>query len=312
MVVICPKCKTKLKVADERIAPQGTRFKCPKCNTVLLVKRPVAPVQVRPLDSHTVLVGHEDPSVMKRIQAILIEGGFRVIPADDGIQAMVNATKELPFLAILSVSLPKIYGFEVGLRLKKRPETAGMKIILVASLYDKDRYRREPVSLHGADAYIEDHQLEELLVGKIASLKGGEGEKRGAEQAGKEENAEKRPAPPQAPGTGISERGREVETGKKAEQPPHPLPTTPKPLASGDLVEKAKRLARTIVADIYLYNKAKVDEAVTRGTFHATFASDLKEGLKLYESRISPEVKKQGDFFNEAIADFIEKRRTEI
>jgi predicted Zn finger-like uncharacterized protein len=312
MVVICPKCKTKLKVADERIAPQGTRFKCPKCSTVLLVKRPVAQVQARPLDRQTVLVAHEDPAVMKSIESILTEGGFRVIPAGDGIQAMVNATKELPFLAILSVSLPKIYGFEVGLRLKKRPETSEIKIILVASPYDKDRYRREPASLHGADAYIEDHQLDELLIAKIASIRGGAGEKTGAAPAGKEESAEKRPAAPQTPGTAISERGTGAETEKKEERPPQALPPAQKPAAAGDLVEKARRLARTIVADIYLYNKAKVDEAVIQGTFHATFASDLKEGLKLYENRISPEVKKQGDFFNEAITDFIAKRKKEI
>jgi len=41
VVVVCPKCKTKLKVDDAKLSPQGSRFKCPKCSTVLAVKKPV-------------------------------------------------------------------------------------------------------------------------------------------------------------------------------------------------------------------------------------------------------------------------------
>lgn len=40
MIKECPQCKTRLKIGDEKIKPEGTRFKCPKCNTTFLVKRP--------------------------------------------------------------------------------------------------------------------------------------------------------------------------------------------------------------------------------------------------------------------------------
>jgi len=42
VVVMCPKCKTKLKVDETRLSPEGSRFKCPKCATVLVVKKPAA------------------------------------------------------------------------------------------------------------------------------------------------------------------------------------------------------------------------------------------------------------------------------
>jgi len=41
VIVICPKCRVKLKIADEKVSPGGTRFKCPKCATILMVKKPV-------------------------------------------------------------------------------------------------------------------------------------------------------------------------------------------------------------------------------------------------------------------------------
>lgn len=290
MVVICPKCKVRLKVAEEKISPAGTRFKCPKCSTVLLVKRPVA--QARPLDSRKVLVAHEDPDVLSRVRTVLNHEGYNVIPLADGIEAMVQAVKELPFLAVLSVSLPKIYGFEVSSRLKKRPETRDMKIILVASLYDKNRYRREPASFYGADDYIEEHQIEELLIGKIDSILG-------------RSRAEEAPAEAAA--------GAPATTGRPepAAEPGPPSPET-RAVPANDKVEKARRLARTIVADIYLYNPAKVEEAIRNGTFQITFASDLREGLKLYDNRVSEEVRRLGDFFNEAINDFIDKKKQSL
>ena len=300
MVVICPKCKVRLKVADEKIATEGTRFKCPRCSTVLLVKR--APARLRPLDQGKILVAHEEPSIMEKITDILTKNGYMVIPAKDGIEAMVSATKEMPFLAVLGVSIPKIYGFEVCKRLKVRPETKDMKIILIPSVYDMTRYRRAPESLHDADDYIEEHLIEKSLINKIETLKGPSsrgsagpdvdthaihGAKTGASGSDKEKAI-------------LEERGPQGPLGKTTHQ------------EKGDDVERAKRLARTIIADIYLYSKAKVDDAIRGNAFHRTFASELKEGLKLYEHRVSAEIRDIGDFFNEAINNFIEKRKKEI
>ncbi|NIT04273.1 thioredoxin, partial [Candidatus Saccharibacteria bacterium] len=44
----CPKCKAKLKIPDEKIKPEGSKFKCPKCQTTLLVKKPVKKVAPPP------------------------------------------------------------------------------------------------------------------------------------------------------------------------------------------------------------------------------------------------------------------------
>lgn len=300
VVVICPKCKVRLRVADEKIAPEGSRFKCPKCSTVLLVKRPVP--KARPLDDRTVLLAHEEPSILERLKNVLSQKGYRVIAVSDGIAAMVNATKELPSLAVLGVSIPKIYGFEVCHRLKSRPETKDMKIILIASVHDENKYRRSPQSLHGADDYLEAFQIEELLAEKIDALKG----------VGGKAAAGPSPAPgktAEGPAV-IKDAGGEKRTMVE-EPPPQPV-VKPQAAAGGEAVEKARRLARTILSDIYLYSKAKVDDSIRNGSFHKTFASELKEGLKLYENRIPAEVKKLGDFFNETIDSFIDKRKKEL
>ncbi|MDA8432299.1 MAG: zinc-ribbon domain-containing protein, partial [Nitrospiraceae bacterium] len=147
MVVGCPKCKVRLKVDETKLSPEGSRFKCPKCATVLVVKKPAAP-QKKTLESGKILIGHSNQDTLKKIADLLTGQGYRVITATDGIDVMVKALKELPFLSIVEVALPKIYGFEVCKRLKMRAETKEMKFILMPSIYDKTKYRRDPVSLY--------------------------------------------------------------------------------------------------------------------------------------------------------------------
>src|SRR5512146_3300273 len=107
---MCPRCKARLKVDETKLPPAGSRFKCPKCNTVLTVKKPAAQVnKVQSLDGKTVLIAHSNPEVLRNSASLLSDKGFRVITAVDGIEAMIKALKEHPFLAILEVSLPKIY-----------------------------------------------------------------------------------------------------------------------------------------------------------------------------------------------------------
>ena len=288
MVVGCPKCKIKLKIADEKLTSEGVRFKCPKCSAVLLVKKPA--VQIKPLEGK-VIVAHEDPAIVEKMSNFLTKKGYTVITSNDGIDTMIKAIKELPFLALLDVALPKIYGFELCKRLKERPETKDIKIILICSIYDKTRYRREPNSLHGADDYIEEHHIEDLLMEKIAALQPF------AEMPPKIEA--------QQPQAAISSRP-EIKPAVKPE-----IKKEIKTEAD-EALEKAKRLARTIIADIYLYSSTKMEEAIKKNTFYTEFASDIKEGTKLYNGRVSQEVKNKGDFFREAIENFIENKKKTI
>ncbi len=289
MVVVCPKCKIRLKVDEGKLKVEGSRFKCPKCSTFLLVKKPVA-VTKKAMDNNKVLISHSNPAVINEITSLLTKNGYQTITASDGIDAMIKAIKELPFLTIIEVSLPKIYGFEVCKRLKLRAETKEMKFMLVTSVYDKKRYKREPASLYDADEYIEDHQISELLTEKINKIRG----------IKPEEKEKKLKKPPEEP---VMEK---IE--QKAEVQIKPEAITGKPLFD-EKIERAKRLARTIMSDIYLYNTAKADESIRNNNFYSVFVAEIKEGLKLYENRISQEVRAQGDFFREAIENFIANKK---
>lgn len=296
MIVICPKCKIKLKIDEGKLTAEGSRFKCPSCSTVFLVKKPLD-IPKRAIDNNKILVAHSNPALMDKIIALLTKEGYQIITASDGIDAMVKAMKELPFLTIIEVALPKIYGFEVCRRVKLRSETKEIRVILVASVYDKKRYRREPESLYGADDYIEEHHISEFLLSKINAL-------RGVKPEEKKEEIEK-------PEEKLIQKKEEVFEQKVEPQITTQQVITEMPLLD-ERIEKAKRLARIIVSDIYLYNTMKVEESIRNGNFYTAFAKEIKEGLKLYENRVSQEVRAISDFYKEAIEGFIENKKKDI
>ena len=311
MVVVCPKCKVKLKVDDTKLSSAGSRFKCPKCSTVLLVKKPAEHIK-KTLDSTKVLLAHSNTTVLENARTILRNQGYKVITSDDGIDAMVKALRELPFLAVVEVSLPKIYGVEIGKRLKSRPEMKDMKIILVPSTFDKSKYRREPASLYGADDYIEAHEIPALLIEKINKLVAMPGE-----GAKKPQAAQKSTAPaPETPEIKSEVPGIKPETKPETRpavgQPAASAETKPSEAKTDEAIEKAQRLSRTILDDIYLYNSAKVMESIRYGNFYAVFAPELKEGQKLYENRISQEIRNRGNYYGETIEAFISKKKKEL
>jgi predicted Zn finger-like uncharacterized protein len=165
VVVVCPKCKTRLNVEETRLLPQGSRFKCPKCSMVLVVKKPS-------------------------------------IPTSPVMEKPSSPAKEKP---------------------EMRPEKKWIDLTV-----------RHAAPEHGF----------------------------------------------------IPSEGQ-----------------------GNELIEKAKRLARTIINTIYLYNPTKVDEAIRRGDFYSVCASEVMEGRSLYENRIPAETRNKADFFKAAIDNFIAAKK---
>lgn len=188
MTVICA-CGAKLKISDEKITVSGVRIKCPKCGNPHLVRKPApaadepradglsmpwfassTPSTVKPL----VLIAHDSKVVSDMIEQVVTEAGYVTAHAPDGLEALRKATDLKPQVMIVDVGLTGIYGFELCERLKGDPDTRGIKIILLSSVYGLTAYKRSPVTLYGADDYIEKHHIPDKLASKIKQLLSGE------------------------------------------------------------------------------------------------------------------------------------------
>ena len=72
--------------------------------------------------------------------------------------------------------------------------------------------------------------------------------------------------------------------------------------------DKARRLARTIVSDIALYNREEIRRGIKNDNIFELLAGEIERGQKLYISRVSPQIRKQRNFYNQAIVDILVKQ----
>jgi hypothetical protein len=69
--------------------------------------------------------------------------------------------------------------------------------------------------------------------------------------------------------------------------------------------DEARRLARTILSDIVLYNQAKVKEGIEKDSLFDILTDELAEGKKYYESMVDEEIRQSSNYFNEAVVDVL-------
>ena len=76
--------------------------------------------------------------------------------------------------------------------------------------------------------------------------------------------------------------------------------------------DEARRLARTILSDIVLYNQAKVKEGIEKDSLFEVLTEELAEGKKYYENMVAEDIRNETNYFNEAIVDVLIKQGGKI
>ncbi len=82
----------------------------------------------------TVLIVDDNEANLELLQAYLEDIDCRIITAYDGPEAMERVSQESPDLLLLDIMMPKMSGFEVCKRIKSKPETANIPVIMVTAL----------------------------------------------------------------------------------------------------------------------------------------------------------------------------------
>ncbi|MFN6925535.1 MULTISPECIES: phosphate regulon transcriptional regulator PhoB [Tabrizicola] len=113
----------------------------------------------------------EDEPAQRTVLAYNLEAeGFAVTQADNGEDAMMLVDEEEPDIIILDWMMPKVSGIEVCRRLKMRPETRSIPIIMLSARAEEvDRIRGLET---GADDYvIKPYSVLELMARARAQLR---------------------------------------------------------------------------------------------------------------------------------------------
>ena len=99
-----------------------------------------------------VLVVEDEDALSTLLQYNLEKEGYDVTVAGDGEEALILVDERLPDLVVLDWMLPKVSGIEVCRRLRSRPETRNVPIIILTARGEEtDRIRGLDT---GADDYV--------------------------------------------------------------------------------------------------------------------------------------------------------------
>jgi len=111
----------------------------------------------------TILVVEDEDALATLLQYNLEKEGYHVLVAGDGEEALVSVDEKLPDLIVLDWMLPKVSGIEVCRRLRQRPESRNVPIImLTARGEESDRIR-------GLDTGADDYVVKPVSMSELAA-----------------------------------------------------------------------------------------------------------------------------------------------
>ncbi len=318
LTVVCPSCKAQFQLSAPQEMPEKIRLRCSACRTIFVLRRkagvsapPPAPVpapsQAAPAqrDGILVLVANESPEFCQVVRGVIeAQTDYRVEESHDGAACWQDLLRLRPHVLVTDVALPGLYGFQLAERILAEPSLEHVKVILIAAIYDRTRYKRNPTQLYGANDYVEKHHIPDLLVPKINHLLLGV-------SAG-------RPVGPQAARPQFAQAMAEaVETQKPTEAQEAVLRAAePRVEASEeglpDAEEKARRLARIIVSDIALYNQDVIEQGIRDGNVESVLAKEIAEARELYAQRVPRGIQAGADYLGEEVDRLIQAKRAEF
>ena len=110
----------------------------------------------------------DDPDCLIFVECFLTQAGHEVVSCESSVEASRRIPDARPDCVITDLMMPVMDGFELTRELRRHPELAGMKIIILsAKSYDFDRRRAKEM---GADGYLTKPILRETLLQTINEI----------------------------------------------------------------------------------------------------------------------------------------------
>ncbi|MEM6732155.1 MAG: hypothetical protein AAF658_11405, partial [Myxococcota bacterium] len=153
MKSVCANCGASLDLTEVT--------RCAACGWV------VFPPKAGPI----VVVAHENEEIARQIGEVLMRAGFSSQPVASGSRAVELSGDASAY--VVDVGLAQdLMAFQVIEHIRGSDGGAETPVVLVASVYNKTAYKRRPTELYGADDYVEQHHITDMLPAKLCTLLG--------------------------------------------------------------------------------------------------------------------------------------------
>jgi CheY-like chemotaxis protein len=94
--------------------------------------------------AHKILVVDDEPDVAKYLETLLKTGGYEVVKASDGDEALKIVEKDPPDLISLDIMMPKETGVRFYRKIKKKDSAKDIPIVVVSGMAGRHLAVPEP------------------------------------------------------------------------------------------------------------------------------------------------------------------------
>ena len=122
-----------------------------------------------------ILVAEDETDIRELVAYSLVNiGGFEVIKAKNGLEAVDLARAELPDLILMDVRMPKMTGVEACVQLKTIPETQAIPIVFLSAM-GQEQEIQQGIDVGGVE-YILKPFAPDVLMNKVRDILQREGQ----------------------------------------------------------------------------------------------------------------------------------------
>ena len=118
--------------------------------------------------STKVLIVDDDPEIIEILNYNLVNSGFQVKSAFNGIEAVKIAKKFIPDIILLDVMMPEMDGIEACIKIKEIKKLSSTRIIFLSARGED--FTQIAAFDAGADDYINKPVKPKILIKKISSI----------------------------------------------------------------------------------------------------------------------------------------------
>jgi DNA-binding response OmpR family regulator len=116
-----------------------------------------------------ILIVEDEPFLLDMYKMKFKQGGFEVISATDGEEAIKISRREKPDIILLDIMMPKIDGFEVLENLKKNSLTKSIPVLIFSNFSQKEQ-KEKGIALGAADYFVKTNYTPAQVLEKVESV----------------------------------------------------------------------------------------------------------------------------------------------
>ena len=120
------------------------------------------------LSKYRVLIIEDEPALVDILTNFLVDLGFSVDSAEEGMKGFIKWRKQEPHLILLDIMMPRLDGISLLKKIRDELPEGNHKVIVISALSSTTKIKE--AILYGANDYIRKPIEFDVLVSKIEKL----------------------------------------------------------------------------------------------------------------------------------------------